>query len=721
MTKPITALLRTVLRLFYRVRIEGLDNFPHDSQRLLIVANHTSFLDALLLGLFLPCQPVFAINTHIARRWWMRPIGRLVKTFALDPTNPLALKSLVKQVKSGQPVVIFPEGRITVTGSLMKIYDGPGLVADRAQADVVPVRIDGAQYTPFSRLRGRVRLRWFPAITLSILPARRIDPPAEVRGRARRRQAGERLTQLMTEMVFTTSHIDRTLSGALRDGLRIHGRKHLVVDDIQRSPMSYGALLRAVCAFAPRLSAGTYPGERVGLLLPNSRAAVIALLGLSSQGRVPAMLNFSVGAGALQDACRTARLRQVITSRRFIEQARLEPLLGQLSQEITVRYLEDEAAALTPGEKLRGWLQARLGAPGLGRGQQADDAAVVLFTSGSEGSPKGVVLSHRNLLANHAQMAARVDFTAQDVILNALPMFHSFGLTAGTLLPILNGMRCVLYPSPLHYRIVPEMAYDVNATILFGTNTFLSGYARFAHAYDFYSVRYIFAGAEKLAEATRRLYAEQYGVRIFEGYGATETAPVLAVNTPMANRPGSVGRLLPAIEHRLEPVPGVAEGGRLHVRGPNIMKGYLLAEEPGRLVPPASTCGDGWYDTGDIVTVDDEGFVRISGRAKRFAKVGGEMVSLSAAESLAAGLWPDHAHAVIALPDPRKGEQLVLVTEHPEADRAALQAWARDQGAGELAVPRTILHTRTLPVLGTGKLDYPAITRLAEQHNGGAS
>ena len=272
-------------------------------------------------------------------------------------------------------------------------------------------------------------------------------------------------------------------------------------------------------------------------------------------------------------------------------------------------------------------------------------------------------------------------------------------------------MKIFFYPSPLHYRIVPEIAYDVNATVLFGTNTFLAGYARFAHPYDFYSVRYVFAGAEKLQDETRRQWMSRFGIRILEGYGATETSPVLAANTPMENREATVGRILPGIEYRLVPTPGVEQGGRLFVRGPNVMLGYLLHSAPGTLVPPEN----GWYDTGDIVTLDDAGYVTIRGRAKRFAKVGGEMVSLAAVEELAGRVWPDANHAVVTLPDERKGEQLVLVTTNAQANRSELSARAKSEGVGELNVPRSLVRVKTLPVLGTGKIDYRGIERLVAE------
>jgi acyl-[acyl-carrier-protein]-phospholipid O-acyltransferase/long-chain-fatty-acid--[acyl-carrier-protein] ligase len=320
-----------------------------------------------------------------------------------------------------------------------------------------------------------------------------------------------------------------------------------------------------------------------------------------------------------------------------------------------------------------------------------------------------VLFSHRNLLANRHQLGAVVDFNPRDIVFNALPVFHSFGLTGGLLLPLLAGVRVFLYPSPLHYRTVPELAYGVNATIVFGTDTFLSGYARVADNYDFYSVRYVFAGAERVKAETRRVWSEKFGIRILEGYGATETAPALAVNTPMHFKAGTVGRLLPGIEHRIETVEGITDGGRLFVRGPNVMLGYLRAENPGVLDPPR----DGWYDTGDIVQIDAEGFVTIKGRAKRFAKVAGEMVPLGAVEELVARVWPSAMHAVVTVPDAKRGEQLVLITDQTDATRAALAAAAREAGLPEIFVPRSIAHVAKVPILGTGKIDYVSAGKMA--------
>lgn len=703
--------IRFFLKLLYRVEVTGAENMPLPGAPAVVVVNHVSFLDGLLLGAFLPGKPTFAINTQIAKAWWVKPFLKLFDAFPVDPTNPMAAKAMVKAVREGRTLVIFPEGRITVTGALMKVFDGPGMVADKADAPIVPVRLDGPQFTPMSRLKGKVRQRWLPKVTLTVLPPRRFAIEGEMSARQRRAIAGRRLYDEMSRMIFDTSRTDRTLFTALCDARDIHGGKAPLVEDVKREPLGYDRLLIAADLLGGRLAAATRAGEAVGLLLPNVNGAIVAFFALQSRGRVPAMLNFTAGLANLRSACATAEITTIVTARAFVDQAKLHDVVAALQDDARrVVYLEDIGATIGAGAKLwaalTGW---RIPARHRALRIAPDAPSVILFTSGSEGVPKGVVLTHRNLLSNLAQLAARIDFNASDVVLNALPVFHSFGLTGGTLLPLLNGIRTVFYPSPLHYRIVPALAYDANATILFGTDTFLSGYARMAHNYDFYSLRYIFAGAEKVRDETRRVYAEKFGLRVFEGYGATEAAPVIAVNTPMHFQAGSVGRLLPGIEARLDDVSGIEEGGRLYIRGPNVMAGYLLATDPGHLHPPEG----GWHDTGDIVTIDDAGFVTIRGRAKRFAKIGGEMVSLPAVEGYAAAVWPGAEHAIVTRPDARKGEQLVLFTTAPDASAKSLQEWARGNGVTELMVPRDIRVVAALPVLGTGKIDYVALSTAA--------
>ncbi|WP_198952885.1 MULTISPECIES: acyl-[ACP]--phospholipid O-acyltransferase [unclassified Achromobacter] len=705
--------VRLILRVIYRVEVKGLENMPRPGERAVVVVNHISLLDGLLLGAFLPGKPTFAVNTTIAQSWWIKPFLKLFKAFPVDPTNPMSTKAMIKTVREGNTLVIFPEGRITVTGALMKVFDGPGLVADKADAAIIPVRLDGPQYTPFSYLKGKVRSRWFPKVTLTVLSPRRFQIEEGLTARQHREAAGRRLYDEMSDMLFSTSGTRTTLFDALCEARVVHGGKAKVLEDVKRKPLTYDRLIVGAQLLGKRLAAHTQAGEAVGILLPNINGAVVAFFGAQASGRVPAMLNFTAGLTNMRSACTTARIRTLVTARAFVEQANLGETVAALESDgVRVMWLEDLAASIGGIEKTWAMLTARRAAARHAKLAISPDApAAILFTSGSEGTPKAVVLSHRNLLSNCAQLASRVDYNASDVILNALPIFHSFGLTGGTLLPLLNGIRTVMYPSPLHYSMVPALAYDANATVLFGTDTFLAGYARMAHGYDFYSVRYIFAGAEKVRAETHKAYAEKFGLRILEGYGATECAPVIAVNTPMHFRVGTVGRLLPGIETRLEAVPGIDEGQRLFVRGPNVMAGYMLADAPGVLKPPV----DGWHDTGDIVSLDSAGFITIRGRAKRFAKIGGEMISLPAVENNATACWPGFEHAVVTRPDPKKGETLVLFTTAPEATAKALQQWGRAHGATELMTPRDIRVLDRLPVLGTGKVDYVTMSAMAAQ------
>ncbi|HYD17873.1 MAG TPA: acyl-[ACP]--phospholipid O-acyltransferase [Patescibacteria group bacterium] len=717
------ALLRSICRAIlgwaYKVEVRGMENFEKAGDRVLIIANHTSFLDAALIAAYLPVKVTFAVNTHIARAWWMKPLLRMVDAYPVDPTNPLALKSLIDVVKSGKTGMIFPEGRISVTGSLMKVYEGPGMIADKAGAKVLPIRIDGAQYTPFSRSAGKTVLRRFPKITLTILPPRDFVLPEGVFGRRRRQLAGAQLYDMMSQMVFDASDIDKPLLTSLMEASRLYGTKKIIAEDPLREPVRYRHLIARAMVLGrimeKHLTLGAHATiPAVGVLLPNMVGTSIVFFALHAIRKVPAMINFSAGPAQVVSACQTALITTVITSRRFIEMGKMSPTIEAMqSVGVNFLYLEDLRAEIGFRGKLTGLLARYMPemVDSFRRKASPHDPAVILFTSGSEGTPKGVVLSHRNIQSNRHQVASRVDFGPQDIVFNCLPMFHSFGLTGGTLLPILGGLRAFYYPSPLHYRIVPELIYDTNATILFGTDTFLAGYARFAHPYDFHAIRYVFAGAEKLKEETRRIYAEKYGVRIFEGYGATETAPVISINTPMHNRAGSVGRLMPGVAHRLEPVEGIdANAGKLVIQGPNVMLGYLKADAPGILQPPDG----GWYDTGDIVGLDEDGFITIQGRMKRFAKIAGEMVSLSAVEIALQKLWPGNQHAVVSVKDDKKGEKLILFTTYPSAAPEAISAHFKMLGLSELSVPKKILISE-IPVLGTGKTDYVRLQKMAAE------
>jgi acyl-[acyl-carrier-protein]-phospholipid O-acyltransferase/long-chain-fatty-acid--[acyl-carrier-protein] ligase len=702
--------LRDFLFLFfrtaYRLEVRGVENLKKGGANPIFACNHVSFLDGPLVMSLIDDAPVFAVDYQMAAYWWVRPLLRLTKAMPVDPSKPLATRALINAVKAGNPLIIFPEGRRTVTGSLMKVYDGAAMVADKTDASVIPVRIDGLEHGPFTHLRDQARRRLRPRVTVTFLEPVKLTVAPELRGKHRRRAAGAALYEIMSDLVFRTTPTGRTIVAAVIEAGRRHGFGRIAVEDPTAGPLTSKRLLAGAAIVGRKLMPLAGEGEAVGVMLPNANGAAVAILGLMSAGRVPAMINFTARRANILAACRAAKVETIVTARAFIEKARLGALVEGIGDAVRLVYLEDIRADVTFLDRLRGLWHAKR--PLCER--RPDDPAAILFTSGSEGTPKGVVLSHRNILANAAQGAARLDFGRNDKVFSVLPVFHSFGLTVGLILPLVSGVRIYLYPSPLHYRMIPELVYGTNATMLFGTDTFLAGYARSAHAYDFRSIRYILAGAEPVRESTRRVYMEKFGLRVLEGYGVTETAPALALNTPMFNKAGSVGRILPGMEARLEPVAGIADGGRLFVRGPNVMLGYLRAERPGVLEPPK----DGWHDTGDVVAIDGDGFITIKGRAKRFAKIGGEMVSLAAVEALAAELWPGAALVVVSLPDQRKGERLVLITTDATLEREALVRHARARGSAELMVPADILLVDGLPLLGSGKPDYVAATALAK-------
>lgn len=712
--ETVRPLLRWIMKSAFRLEVRGRENLDGLPDKAVFVANHTSYLDGAALAATLSSTMLFTVNKFTAKKWWAAPFVSLVEALRLDPSSPFAAKTLIRAVERGRHCLVFPEGRLTETGGLMKSYDGPALVAARTGAPVVPIRLEGLERSHFSRLGdGRLRRVWFPKVTITIGKPVLLCAPDGLVGREKRRALGRQVAEVLAESAFATAQAaPRTLFQALLAARQRHGGGRLILHDaMTRTDLSYNRLVTAALALGRPLARETRPGETVGLMLPTSAGAVAVFFALQAVGRVSAWLNFTSGGGGMASCCRTAAIRTVLTARQFVEKARLEEAVAALEAQAGVRvlYLEDLRAGLGFPQRLRALAAARL-CPDrrLGRtrpGQGPDDPAVVLFTSGSEGAPKGVVLSAQNLLANCRQLAAWQDYNSRDKLLNVLPIFHGFGLTGGVLTPLLGGVPTVLYPSPLHYRVIPELAYDSGATILFGTDSFLSGYARTAHPYDFHRLRLVFAGAEKLREETRRLWADRFGVRVLEGYGATETAAVLAVNTPLDPCPGSVGRFLPGLTWRLVPEPGITDGGRLWVQGPNVMRGYLRPERPGEIQP----LPEGWYDTGDIVTVDAQGFVHIRDRAKRFAKVAGEMVSLAAAEELARKAWPQARHAVISLPEPGRGEQLVLVTEQEDAERDRLLALAKGGRLSELLVPRRVVVQNRLPLLGTGKVDYQAL------------
>jgi acyl-[acyl-carrier-protein]-phospholipid O-acyltransferase/long-chain-fatty-acid--[acyl-carrier-protein] ligase len=506
---------------------------------------------------------------------------------------------------------------------------------------------------------------------------------------------------------FDPSSARGNLFHALIQARQEHGGDSVALVDGDERALKYDDILRASFALGSALKRGTRPGEKVGVMLPTGAASAIAFFALSAYGRVPAMLNFTTGLAGMKSALHTAQVKRVVTAHRLVEVACLQDVVAGLDAEIL--YLEDVRKNLTLANKLSavlGKLAPRL----FSARPAADDTAAILFTSGTEGAPKGVALSHQNILANVAQVRGHIDLYAGDVLFNPLPVFHCFGLTVGTILPLIAGVKVVCHPTPLQPKEIVRRIRRHNATILLSTDTFINQYARTCEAGDLDSLRMAVCGAERLRDETRVFLRKKSTVTLLEGYGVTEASPVVAANQIEANHPGTVGRLMAGMEAKLKPVEGIPGAGELYVRGPNVMQGYIRPDAPGKIVPPE----DGWYNTGDVVAIDDEGFIAIRGRLKRFAKIAGETVSLAVVENIAAALWPDNAHAAVAVPDGRKGEQIVLVTDAKEARRVDLIGWAQNHGVPEISIPRRVLVVEGIPLLATGKTDYVSVQKMAE-------
>ncbi|MDR1691495.1 MAG: AMP-binding protein [Rickettsiales bacterium] len=703
-------ILKVIFSIFYKIEVRGLDNLKNLTGKNVMIANHVSSLDPILLALYIPGRPVFALNREVAQKWWVRPVLALSDVFEIDPTNSFHINTLIKKVRMGRNLVIFSEGRISETNSLMKIYEAPGLIADKAKADIIPIMIDGPQHSSFSKMKGKLTLKTFPKLSINIFEKRKLKLRQE-NLRERREEIAEQLYNIMLDCLFVSNPImKQNMFEALLEVSSNYGRQGLfkqinIFEDQNRAPITFDRLITSAHALGGKFAQKFEKGEIVGLVMPNTIATVVAFFGLQAYGMVVAMINFTSGKENVLSALRSAQIKKIVTAKAFIKQAGLEELIELFKENgLQVVYLEDVAKMLSTWDKIYALLLQKFKINTASA--RNSDPAVVLFTSGSEGKPKGVVLSHQNILSNVAQVKAALPLNQTDGLLNALPMFHSLGLIA-TMLPMYLGLKTFLYPSPLHYKVIPQLFYECGASVILGTDTFMRGYAENAHAYDFYNLRYAVLGGEKQKAETAAVWGEKFGVRILEGYGATECSPLISLCTPMHIKKGSVGKAVAGMETKIVEIPGIENGGELWVKGPNVMLGYYKEDNPGVIQPPAN----GWYDTGDIVEIDDGGFIFIKGRAKRFAKIGGEMVSLTAVEDLVNSIWNGEEinHAVIAVPDDKKGERLILITSAKDANVADLIKAGQERGFSELMFPRTIEIWDEIPKMLTGKIDYVKI------------
>jgi acyl-[acyl-carrier-protein]-phospholipid O-acyltransferase / long-chain-fatty-acid--[acyl-carrier-protein] ligase len=703
-------LLRLLLRLFFRFRAENAAALSAPGP-VMLLPNHSSWFDWLFIAVCLDDHWRFVTSKEAAQT---SPVHRFIMvnrfTFPIEVDSPYAVKRMAEFLQAGGKLVLFPEGRLSRTGSFMKLFEGTGFLLHKTNARVITCYLRGVDRLPFSPNPNRKQC--FAPISAHFSDL--LTPP-KLTGLSTLR-ARQKLTRwLQDTMVQQLFSVEMALAppNVLAEVVRSARQwpSAVVLQDVSRRRLTYRRLLAGAAALAARwralLSSG--PGGHVGVLLPNSNAVPVTLLSLWSVDRVPAIFNFSTGIPTMLVCAQLAGVRQIITSRLFLERAKLN-IQPMADAGIEFIYLEDARAGISPLARWGALATATFSPQSLAGAQRHDATAVILFTSGSEGPPKGVELTHGNLLANIRQILAALDVNDSDRIFNSLPLFHSFGLVA-MLLTLARGSFTFLYPSPLHYRIIPTLIYDLDCTIFFGTNTFLNGYARKANPYDFRSLRLLVAAAEKLQEVTANAWARKFGVRALEGYGATECSPAITLNTALSPRFGSAGRFLPGIEYKFEAVEGVPEGGRLWVRGPNIMRGYLNAT-----ANAAFLAQGGWYDTGDIARVDEDGFLFILGRLKRFAKVSGEMVSLTAAEEALAGAFPQYGLrfqiAVLARPDPDRGESLVAISNEQRLALDEIRAAIKAGGLSNLYVPRDVKYVRDIPKLGTGKVNHRELQKL---------
>ncbi|MDD4557051.1 MAG: AMP-binding protein [Alphaproteobacteria bacterium] len=708
-----TNFVRFCLRMVFKaLKVKCNINFKEDKlpNKGVYVSNHVSYLDPLILFAFLPGNPVFALNGHLYRNKWIRFFMKTADIVEFNPIEPSDIKELIAKVSSGRLCMIFAEGRITENGGLMKIYEAPGLVADKSGAPLIPIWISGLQYSYFSKTKGKIPHRPLPRVMVTVGAPRKFKLKDNLR--RQRDHISNEVYTILREMHFESMYNPNiSLFAQLMKASKIHSKQGFFTgrlkffEDIKREPNSYKDIVIKAFVLGKYFKKRTTREEHVGILLPNAIATVCTFFGLSAYDRVPVMLNFSTGATNLVSMCKTAVVKKIVTSLNFVRQAKLEEEISVLKANgFEVVYLESVAKEISLKQKIGALIRYKI--KRVPHRDGGDKKAVILFTSGSEGMPKAVILSHANIISNIKQVSAIESINTTDVVFNALPMFHSFGLTIGTIFPLFEGARLFLYPSPLHYRIVAEIVYEIGATIMFGTDTFFRGYARIAHPMDFHNIRFMFAGAEAVKSDTRDMWMERLGIRVMEAYGSTECSPVVTANNRIFNRFGSIGKLLPGMDYKIMPVDGIEKGGELLVKGPNVMLGYYLSDNPGVLVP----LKNGWYNTGDVVEMDEIGFFYIKDRIKRFAKIGGEMVSLNAVDELVRNAYKgessdEYCYGVVSIPHDSKGEQVVLVTNNQNVTQSGIHEYIKKNNMSELYLPRVILFKDKIPVFATGKTD----------------
>jgi acyl-[acyl-carrier-protein]-phospholipid O-acyltransferase/long-chain-fatty-acid--[acyl-carrier-protein] ligase len=719
-----------VARLLYRVRALGVSNIPRSGA--VIISNHLSYMDVVVLQLASP-RPLRFIayqgpGTGRLLNWIFEKAG--VITVPPGPSTQW-LRATVKALSEGELVCIFPEGGISRTGQLMRIQRGYELIARKAGVPVVPAAVDGLWGSVFS-FSGNRYLWKSPRLTPTPVCVAFGAPmsPDAADPVAARKAIMDLSTVAFAERPLLRGHLGREV---VRSLARRPGAVALVDRTAGRRVLTAAQLIAAAAVLSRRLRRSA-PERRVGIVLPPGAGALIANLGVMCAGKVPVNLNFTVGRTAAESSIAQSGVRTVISA---------EAMRSRLPDfpwpEGTVD-LRAELAAAGGRRAMLPWLAAAwllpnpwvaglLGLPRTGGGEEAG----LLFTSGSAGNPKGVVLSHRNLLANCSQISSLSILPRSATMLGCLPIFHSFGFTVTLWYPLLRGCRLVTSPSPLDTRALVDAIREESVSVLVGAPTFLRPFLKKANPSDLRSLDLVVAGAEKLPEDLRRSFLEVFHLEIMQGYGMTEASPVSNVNQhhppvttgtadeQIGKKAGTVGRLLPGMSARVvHPESGaeVAEGesGILLLRGANIFSHYL-GEEPG------AHLRDGWYVTWDLARIDEDGFVSVEGRLARFSKMGGEMVPHGTVEQAIAGAFgldpaESQAAVVVGIPDAAKGEALALVTTL-EVTASDLRERLSAAGLPNLWIPRIVRRVDAIPFLGSGKIDLAACRRLATEGRDG--
>jgi acyl-[acyl-carrier-protein]-phospholipid O-acyltransferase/long-chain-fatty-acid--[acyl-carrier-protein] ligase len=706
-------------RLIYRVHPHGVEKLP--SGGFLLLPNHITWIDAIVLQIACPRPVRFMVSEPIYRQPALNWIFRIFNAIPISPRHAKdAIRAAAERIRAGDVVCIFPEGELTRSGTLLRLQRGFELIAREAGAPVVPVWLDRLWGSVFS-FQGGLYFRKIP---------RRIPYPVTVvfgepvpPDKAAVALIRERLL-ILGEWAFQRRPILRGhLAQACIRGLKRRQFDPAVTDGIDGSVTSRGTLLAASIVLSRYLRQHC-PSRRVAVVLPTGRAAVVANAALMLAGKVPVNLNFTAGRAATEAAIRIAGITEVITAGPFIKRLpdfpwpertlRIEEILPPLKKQIALWRI----LVFLP------WriLAAILRTPSIGDREEA----VILFTSGSAGEPKGVVLSHRNILGNVSQFSSMLDLSREDAVLGCLPFFHSFGCTVTLWYPLIEGIRLVTHPNPLETVKNVELIEKHKITLLISTPTFLRGYLRKAEPAQIASLKLVVTGAEKLPAELAKAFEARFGKPVEQGYGLTETSPVVSTNLPdpkksrpddsvqPASRFGSAGKLAPGMAAQIrDPDSGeplsLHDTGMLWLRGPNIFEGYL--DDP---VRTAAVVQDGWFKTGDLGRFDEDGFLYIEGRLSRFSKIGGEMVPHETVETRireALKIAPDDHH-ITGIPDEAKGEALVLLSTI-EIEPAALRAALNGIGIPNLWIPKRILRVESIPTLASGKLDLKAVRERA--------